>query len=324
MILLHVNLNLKLSFQSKLLYMLPRFDNPHEAVFIGKFGRGGRPLFKNQSELADQINKCREGGFHDKSITTIRSALSQIFTGERNLSKNLKHVLFLVIRNHFDLKKYDFVEFEKILLEKFREVYAERMKNKKDRSPDIDYDNLITATEKGEEFLITTLEPAELNRSEQAERLKNQLLEKTGIVPQASDETIIPARYKFYFPLKDGERIAREFWEELRRNAIVEYNQDSGIVDSKLAEANSNGTILTYLAPSNIAIHPYVFIDYTKKNKVSGFCVSYKNRQVPSVAELSLKFIFDWFEEYEPVIKKLEDETDETKPRIFNYRFEPK
>lgn len=304
--------------------MFLNFDTPHEAVFISKFGKGGKALFKSQSLLAEEINKNKEGGFHDKSITTIRSALSQIFTGERNLSKNLKHVLFLVIKNHFDNNKYDYAEFEKMLLEKFKDVYAERLKNKKDRNPDVDYDNLIAATEKGQEFLITTLEPAELHKSELADRLKNQLLEKTGIVPSASDDDIVTAKYKFYFPIEDGERIAREFWEELRRHAIEEYNQNPNFIDSNLVEANKNGVILTYLAPTDIAMHPYVFIDYSKRNKVSGFCVSYRNREIPSVAELSLQLVYKWFKVYETKIKDLEDEKDETRPRIFNYRFEPK
>lgn len=302
--------------------MTTEFDSPHEAVFICKFGKGNSQLFKSQSSLAEEINKSKEGGFQEKSITTIRSALSQIFTGERNLSKNLKHVLFYVIKVHFDSKKYDYGEFEKKLTEKFKEVYLERLKNKKGHNPDIDYETLIDATHKGKEFLITTLEPAELHKSELADRLKNQLLEKTGIVPPSSEEEVVNATYKFFFPIKDGEMIARQFWEELRRNAIEEYEQNADQVNIKLMEANKTGTILTYLAPLEIAMHPYVFIDYSKRNKVSGFCVSYKNRQVPSVAELSFKVVYEWLAVYPKIIEGLMNEEDEKKSQIKNFCFE--
>jgi len=312
--------------------MIQKFDSPHEAVFICKVGKGGRVLFKGQSQLADEIINHKEGGFQDKSVLTVRSALSQIFNGERNLSKNLKHVLFLVIKDHFNNDKYDYIEFEKLLLEKFKAVYAERATAKKERNPDRDYDTLIEATEKGENFLITTLEPAELHKSEMADRLKNQLLEKTEIIKPISDE-VVNANYKFYFPIDDGDLIAREFWEELKRNAIEVYGENPAIVDSKLQEANESGKILTFLAPKDIAMHPYVFINYDDRFNRTGFCVSYRNREIPSVAELSLKVVREWFAIYykriieAKVINDSEALTDEkllkneTKEIIINFRY---
>jgi hypothetical protein len=301
--------------------LITKFDNPHEAVFLHKYSKGNCALFKNQIELASEIQAHPDGGFKEKNINTVKSAVSQIFTGERNLSKSLKHVLFLVIKARFNDSKYDYNEFERVLIENFVSLHKDRIDNK--RNPDIDYDTLIAETKKGKEFLITTMEPAELHKSDMANDLKDQLLEKTQIVPSDSTEEFETATYKFYFPHKEGKRIAREFWERLRTHAILRYNQDPRIIDAKLKKANEEGIILTYLAPSEIAMHPYVFINYKNRDKVSGFCVSYRNGDTPSVAELSLKVVYEWFDIYEPKITMLENSTN-SEDNIINFIYEPK
>lgn len=291
------------------------FSTPNEAVFIAKFAKGSKPLFESQVELANSIINIKNSDFTNKNILTVRSSISQIFTGERNLSKSLRDILFQVIESRFDKNKYSFKEFEKLLIQTFRSNYEERLEIKRNGMGDIDYRSLIEATKKGTTFLITTLEPAELHKSELADKLKNELLEKTGIVPK-SNVDVLPAKYKFYLPDKDGGRIAREFWEELRKHAIKEYDIKERDIDIKLKRANQNGDLLTYLVPLQIAMHPYVFINYINRRKVTGFCVSYKNEN-PSVAELSLKVVYTWFEEYENDVKFIETEDNN------NFYYEP-
>jgi hypothetical protein len=286
-----------------------KFDSPSEAIFIARFAKDDKPLFESQLELANKIINHPGSEFKDKNIITVRSTLSQIFTGERNLSKNLRNILFQVIEKRFDKKKFNFDQFEKLLIEEFRIGYEERLEIKRNGIGDIDYKSLIERTKSATDFLITTLEPAELHKSELADRLKNELLEKTGIVPPSSDK-VISAKYKFYLPNKQLGRVARQFWEELRKHAIKEYEMQPGEVDEKLKIANQKEIIQTFLVPVNIAMHPYVFIDfYPDKRKVRGFCVSYKN-QIPSVAELSLEVVYTWFEEYENELKEMEKQTD--------------
>lgn len=284
------------------------FQSPQEAVFASKFGKGNKPLFESQLDLANTIMQLPNSDFNSKNALTVRSAISQIFTGERNLSKNLKHVLFLAIETKFDSNKYDFKKFETKLLEKFKVIYEERLTNKRSRAGDKDYWKLIEKTKEGKNFLITTLEPAELHKSDLAKRLKNELLEKTGIVP-LTEENVVPAKYRFYLPDRESGRVAREFWESLREHAIDEYNLEPDDVDQKLETANKDGRILTFLAPVDIAMHPYVFIgDIKTKRKIIGFCVSYKDIEIPSVAELSLKVVYTWMEIYENKLKNIEAE----------------
>jgi hypothetical protein len=282
-----------------------RFETPYDAVFIYKYGKGNTPLYKNQAELSAEIINDPNSGFESKKEITVRSAISQVFTGERNLSKSLNHALFSVIEKRFDKKKYNYPDFKKQLIERLSIAYKERIEEKRERVGDRDYDTLFEATQIGKEFLITTLEPAELHKSELANRLKNELLEKTGIVPQTNPD-IIRAKYKFYLPNKERGRIAREFWDALKKHAESEYNIDQKEIDKRLKRANKDKIIQTFLAPQSIAMHPYVFINYEKQRDVRGFCVSYRNNEIPSVAELSLQVVYAWFEEYSKCFEEIE------------------
>jgi hypothetical protein len=300
-----------------------KFDNAYDAVFVHRFGVRNSHLFKNQADLATAIVTNKDSGFFNKKELTMRSALSQVFSGERGLSKTLQQALLVVIKPRFDDSKHDFAKFKELFVEKIQTAYHDRQKEKVLDLGDRDYQSLLDATKTGKDFLITTLEPAELHISEQANRLKNDLLEKTAIV-FSTDEIIQSAKYKFYLPDMHNAQTARKFWEELRRHAIAEYNLTEEEADRKLKRASDNKDIAVYLAPLHIALHPYVFINYSNNKKIQGFCVSYRDKDIPSVAELSMDVVHAWLTEFKEKLELLELEKDENGGYKNHYTYEPK
>lgn len=277
------------------------FDTPNEAVFVARFRKGNKPLFESQIDLATAIIELPHSDYPNKNAVTVRSAVSQIFTGERNLSKNLRSALFTVIGKRFDKKKYNFPKFEKLLIEKFRANYEYRFETKRSGLGDIDYKSLIDATKTAKELLITTLEPAELHKSELADRLKDELLQKTNIVPSDAP-SLIQGTYHFYFPDTQDGRIAKEFWLKLRSYAMEQYDLKLPEINKKFEQANSGKEpkILTYLVSPKLALYPFIFLEY-KTIKIRGFCVSYID-QDPSVAELSFDVVHTWKEHIFPTL----------------------
>lgn len=280
------------------------FESPQEAFFIRKFGKNSKSLFNTQVELANALISNPETSFHNKNLSTVRSTLSQVFSGERNLNANLRFALFQITDPLFNHKKFNYKEFQKKVIEKFHEQYASEIKQKRKSLGDRDYEVLLEATNTGEHFLITTLEPAELHQSELADTLKDKLIEKTILTTPPANS--LPASYKFFLPDTEKGRVAREFWESLREYIIQTFHLSKSDADKRLKEVNSKGIILTFLAPLKIAVHPYVFINYKKIHTAKAFCVSYRLQEVPSVAEMSTRFLYSWLDEYENELKAIE------------------
>lgn len=271
---------------------VPQFETAFDAVFIEKFSKKGTPLFEKQTDLAEAIKKDPRTGFHKTQEITLRSSLSQVFSGERNLSIALKKALLLVIEPRFDKRKYDFGKYERLIVKKFEEAFERRLQIKREREPDRDYDKLVERTKTSRKLLITTLEPAELHKSELADRLKDILLEKTGIIPKTNSH-LSPGKYKFYLP---DIMVVRDFWESLKLHVVNKHDVDFKTAIKKIKQASDLAKISTFIAPIEIAMHPYVFLDYDNENIRTAFCVSYRNREIPSVAEMSLRFTEKWLE----------------------------
>lgn len=269
---------------------LPQFETAFDAIFVEKFSVKGTSLFEKQIDLSEAIRKDPRTGFHKTQDITLRSSLSQIFNGERNLSNTLKKALLLVIEPRFDKKKYDFGKYERLLIKKFGEAFERRLQVKRENEPDRDYDKLIERTRTAKELLITTLEPAETHQSELADRLKDILLEKTGIIPK-TNSNLSAGKYKFYLP---DIMVVRDFWESLKLHVVNKHDMDFKTAIKKIKQASDLAKITTFIAPIEIAMHPYVFLDYDNENIRTSFCVSYRNRETPSVAEMSLRFTENW------------------------------
>lgn len=278
--------------------------SPSDAVFDSTYAKGGKTLFKSQVELAEEILKAEE--FSNKNPVTVKSSLSQIFTGERNISKNLQSALFKALEKRFDKNKYDFEEFKNLLLESFRVNYEERLAQKRNKLLDIDYDNLINETKTASELIISTLEPAEIHKSPLADQLKDELLQKVGVFE--AEGTMKSASYWFFLPKGSQSYVARDFWEKLRAYILEESSAyTSQTIDDKLLSLNEEGKIRTFLVDINYVLIPSVFLNY-RSPKISGYCVSYIV-DTPSVAALSNKVVHTWLNE---ILPKLEDEDNRT------------
>lgn len=69
------------------------FINFHDFFFKKKFNKRDIPLFKSQIEISEVCINDPSNPLYGKKVATVRSAISQIFTGERNISKNLSAAL---------------------------------------------------------------------------------------------------------------------------------------------------------------------------------------------------------------------------------------
>jgi hypothetical protein len=273
-----------------------KFDTPSEGI-KAKVGKNGKRLFNSQVELVADILKNNED-FKKKNALTVKSAINQVFTGERNLSSSLSAAIFQVLEAKFNKELHNFNEYKEVLIEKFRKVYEERNVTKRKQLGEKDYKNLVEITKKAKEILIITLEPAELYDSVLANRLKDELLEKIGIIPK-TDEATKEGRYIFFIPRgneSNPEMIAKQFWEKLSRYAFEESELDQNEVNDLLKQANENKKVRTFLADKKLVTYPAIFLDYNSP-LITGFCVSYQSQDNSlSVAQLSYDVIFAWKE----------------------------
>ncbi len=80
----------------------------HDFFFKQKFGKRKTPLFKSQAELAEVCMSDPSNPMYGKMSVTVRSSISQIFIGERKVSKNvstaLKQAIVTVIKDENLLK----------------------------------------------------------------------------------------------------------------------------------------------------------------------------------------------------------------------------
>lgn len=283
------------------------FNTPLEAFYSLKVSKTGDPLFENQADLAHTLISTKNTGYTDKNPSTVRSSLSFVFTGERSISKNLCKALFTVIEPKFDKEKFDFESFKNDLQLSFASVYETKLAEKRKAVGDIDYLNLISRTKSGQNFIITTLSPAELHTSILADQLKAELLQKIEIVDKESPDMYTPGKFKFYLP---NEIIARRFWDGLRNFAMKEYGFNEALINEKLKIADSNGYLNTFIVSEKIALYPFIIIDYEKAMICDGFCVSHRG-STPSVAQLTAEHTLTW-------LSVFKDELDQAKPFKFD------
>lgn len=74
-------------------------EKPKELVnlknffFLKKFKPNNLQLFDLQNEITDLLVSNKDSPFYKKRFTTVQSSISQIFSGQRNISKNFEKAL---------------------------------------------------------------------------------------------------------------------------------------------------------------------------------------------------------------------------------------
>ncbi|WP_430408784.1 hypothetical protein [Kordia sp.] len=259
--------------------------SPSYFLFEARVGKENTPLFENQIDLAKSIMSLKDHQYKSKRESTVRSSLSQIFTGERNVSKNLRKAIEDAILSRYDNLSH--VEsFKKDLFDSFKYQSESRLIEKRLDIGDKDFFDLRNETEKASEIIIVTLEPAELHHSIYADELKNQLLYKLGVIkPTPEYSNLVEANYKFFLPNSKNSLIAIKFWKSLRNRLNEEYSMNIQLADKTLTEINNLGKLKVYTIDEELCCFPVIALQYNSI-KITSFCVSYV-RNDPSVARYS-------------------------------------
>ncbi len=264
---------------------------PYQLLFEEPFGKDGRSVFYNQKEIVDDL--CKLPDFKSKNPLTVKSLVSQMVTGERQPSRVLFDALKIVIEKKLstsNVKARDL--YFKKLNQSFVQLSEEKALYKRTRFNDADFKELILLTAESSKILISTIEPAELHKSPEADVLKRELLEKIGVL---DGENSKPGTYIFFLPKEKGNMVARDFWERLFEFAIQDSNESVEEINKKMLRVNEvDKKLRVFLVEDKQLLAPLVFFDYDDDNSITGFCVSYK-REIPSVAKLSNQYAFWWW-----------------------------
>ena len=76
---------------------------PSELFFSNKYG-----LFRNQTDLSRQLIQQKDGYYYRKKLDTLKSLLSKVLRGERNLNTNLTKDIILLLSTISDKKRIFF------------------------------------------------------------------------------------------------------------------------------------------------------------------------------------------------------------------------
>lgn len=263
---------------------------PFQLLFEEPFGKDGRPVFYNQKEIVDEL--CKQIAFKNKNPLTVKSIISQMVNGERRPSRVLFDALKIAIKKKLSTNSnFDYDNYFKKLNLSFVKLSEEKALYKRTRFNDVDFKELVLLTEESTRILITTIEPAEIHKSPEADVLKRELLEKIGVLEGGNSKS---GTYIFFLPKEQGNMIARDFWERLFEFAVQDSNESSEVVSKKMQKVNEvEKKLRVFLVEEKQLLAPLVFFDYDDDNSITGFCVSYK-REVPSVAKLSNQYAMWW------------------------------
>lgn len=194
-------------------------------------------------DLVDLLRSLKKSKYRGKSDGSVRSFLSQTMSGVRKLPEDLKQSVvecFKSINPKLNGKKFS-EELQQVFDTAFIKYKKQRESSEKLftkikmldlRVATDDYLTLLEKTQTAKTITIITAEPAEIKNNTAANKLKEELLKKVGLINTGD----LKANYSFYLA-KGGDSYSTpiDFWESLYKYAKTLNIQD---LNSKLLEIN--------------------------------------------------------------------------------------
>ena len=244
-------------------------------------------------DLVVELKNNEKSKYAGRTIESIRSFLSQTMNGERKLPDDLRQSIILCFEKFDPALDRDL--FEKELQSAFDEAYEHRQEEKqKDGKIDNifynvqvaqdDYDRLVKKTEKAKTVCVFTAEPAEIKNNSKADKLKEELLKKVGIIEATNIDS---ANYTFYLAKSDtGYSLPINFWA-----GLYSYAKKLNISDvkEKLLKINKgeNASLKVFVVPDDEIGITHGILDEGTHLQI-GFITIYNNVPFTQDEEISV------------------------------------
>ena len=212
-------------------------DDLEHLLFTESLASDDGPLFKTKIQLARAL---QEQTFPGRSVESVRSSLYQILSGESEASETFAQGLLTLVGNRIEKGNRD-----------VRSRIAHALSVSQTAQ---DLAELREAAEVAKHHFIVTAHPAENLNTEQATRLKENLVRRLGLI----DDNSSGVRYEFCVP---DESVANDLW----RNIVDTVSSLSGISKSeaaaRVARTNKAKNLLVRVGNYAITFPPYVVYD---------------------------------------------------------------
>jgi hypothetical protein len=234
-------------------------------------------------DLARLLCSNPRSAYYGKNEISIRSFLSQILNGGRKAPIDLKDS---IINCLMELStQYSQAELVNQLDDAFetwetnRASLANKGLSEVRISQNGDYDLLLRCIKDAVTISVITAEPAEVKNNILADKLKNELLKKVGIIK--SDEK--KAIYKFYLSHGSFDNTPLDFWEGLYKYAIEQNVPD---IEGKFIEANEE-YLKVFVIPDYEVDVMHGIIDENLPQQIS-FITIYNKIKMSNIEEMSV------------------------------------
>ncbi len=286
--------------------------------------RDATPVFESQSALARAIKELERSPLAQRPETSLRSLVNQVLNGHRPMSDDLRSAILGAAKAK--LSRFPGTE---SLAEEIQEAVLRFEARSAPRdvllSAEQIWDELLKAGDSAYLHYVVTFEPAEIKKSEKAERLRNNLVDNlrlseilamlkdpgptTGTKPLPRPQCL----YRFHLP----DVTAHIFWARLLGYLCNAKRWDRGTAIEVLCRTESEGDharLQVFAVPDYLTSLPCVVFDPDGSSS-SGFVLFYHGDNGVSPARMSDEALNHW---YQNVYRHLEDPTQQvfTKKRI--------
>lgn len=243
---------------------------------------GGQPLFESQADLAKAIVSLPNG--RNKNPASTRAFISQVLRGSRRPSPTLTAGIENAVRMR--LTTATAPERESVLRQLATSIKYGVVDP--DKLDDVDEFALMQAdAERASVHCIQTITPAELRKTEKANLLTHDLIERLDLI-DGTRSTPRSVRYIFYLP---ADIKARLLWQRLYDFLVGYIKKDLAI--ERLGAVPEDLLTVAVVDPV-LCIPPMVVYDPDDREACSGYVLEYHEQGTVSVARLSQETLALW------------------------------
>ncbi|MEO0571055.1 MAG: hypothetical protein AAF039_05070 [Bacteroidota bacterium] len=265
--------------------------NPKTLLFHTTFGTPPEVLFKSQVKIGklikDELEKQGQV-ISSKGNSSLLISLNNAINGKRRMSKNLKNGFSLVLDSrlqdfedgdsikasilHSLEQQYQSFEDGKVApdkkaveLFKFEPHFKERLSNLYNRPINentffkVVFEEFLRRGERATNVVCTSPCPGELAECKTAQKMLDFISNAIGLTNEKNEKT----KYTYFFPKKDGDKIAIDFWKK-----IYLHNKMFGVkdVDKKLENLNKKGFLKVYSVDDEVTSHAVTCFNYSDRS----------------------------------------------------------
>jgi hypothetical protein len=253
-------------------------------LFERPLSNGKTPLFASQLDLA----KCIAGVQTElgSNVQSIRANVNQVLQRHRRPSDDFKLAIQEAVKHRLrEQRRKD----PDGILRRLRHELELGLIDPEQPLDDIqEFNALEEAARSATCHFILNHRPAELRESEKAEFLKQELVERLGLVDHAAAQEESTAAAKYVFNVPD-RATASKLWFKLHEFL------DSRTLDSaeQLQRADDTNRLQVNVVPAHFCIPPIVVFDPDDVG-LRGFVLEHHEKNAVSVARLSRETLFLW------------------------------